>query len=425
LNSIAIIGCGPAGLAAAIALHDIGEQVCLFEQFDQPGPVGSGLMLQPTGLEVLARWGLRASVENLGQRIDGMLGRIAPDGKVVLDINYNVLSSHRSNIKSNGNNELYGVAIHRASLFYVLYEAAKERNISILTSTRIASYSQDATKSQTKAMRLFDSNGVMLDDKFDLIVDSSGAQSMIAQRSSLAAGSKTLSYGALWTTVEFNEQHFKSNLLEQRYDKASVMVGVLPCGKLPYKNVELATLFWSIRTDQMAALKSAGLDAWKDSVVQHWPTAHHLLENIEDLEQLTHATYSHHTLKQPFAPGIVFIGDAAHATSPQLGQGANMALLDAYALAQSLKLTKNVDQCGSLYARMRRTHVKLFQAASYTLTPFYQSDSRLLPQLRDTFFEPVSKIPFVRKMVTSLGSGLLTDPIKTIDKIARQKHKRQ
>jgi len=107
---IAIIGCGPAGLSAAIALHDKWHEVSLFERFEQAGPVGSGLMLQPTGLAVLERFGLRDEVEAIGQRIDGMLGRIAPNGKIVLDIEYSVLSS-----------EMYGVAIHRAALFHILF----------------------------------------------------------------------------------------------------------------------------------------------------------------------------------------------------------------------------------------------------------------------------------------------------------------
>lgn len=63
---IAITGCGPAGLSAALLLHDAGYTVKLFEQFEQPGPVGSGLMLQPTGLAVLQQLGLRDRCERLG-----------------------------------------------------------------------------------------------------------------------------------------------------------------------------------------------------------------------------------------------------------------------------------------------------------------------------------------------------------------------
>ena len=51
---------------------------------------------------------------------------------------------------------------------------------------------------------------------------------------------------------------------------------------------------------------------------------------------MTLARYAHHTLQVPAGDGIAFIGDSAHSTSPQLGQGANMALLDAAALAVAL-----------------------------------------------------------------------------------------
>lgn len=52
---IAIAGCGPCGLAAALLLHRAGHHVTLFERFDTPRPIGSGLMLQPTGL--VRDWG--------------------------------------------------------------------------------------------------------------------------------------------------------------------------------------------------------------------------------------------------------------------------------------------------------------------------------------------------------------------------------
>ena len=50
---IAVAGAGPAGLAAALALGSQGHRVVVFDQFDTPKPLGSGLILQPTGLAVL------------------------------------------------------------------------------------------------------------------------------------------------------------------------------------------------------------------------------------------------------------------------------------------------------------------------------------------------------------------------------------
>lgn len=413
MKSIAVIGCGPAGLSAAIALYDAGYQVTLFEQFEQPAPVGSGLMLQPTGLRVLEHWGLREAAEKLGQRIDGMLGRVASNGKVVLDINYSALPKTK-------HGTLYGIAIHRAALFDVLYNAVMQRNIAIVTGQLITSTSSTSSNRH----QLINEHIDTLNDAFDLVVDASGSRSKLVEHYGFGEARKNLAYGALWTTVELNDPYFTQTLLEQRYQGAGVMVGVLPCGHLPDTSQALATFFWSIKDADFAAFKSAGLDAWKSQVLKIWPQVASLLDSIGHIDQLTHATYTHHTLTRPYAPGIVFIGDAAHATSPQLGQGANMAFLDAYALAAALKCSDdNSIDFAKLYTKARRRHVRLFQAASYLLTPFYQSDSRLLPTMRDTFFEPVSKLPLSAELVTALGSGLMTNPVATIDKTIAQAKK--
>ena len=47
---IGIVGAGPAGLAAALFLHRSGHRVTVLERFEAPRPLGSGLILQPTGL---------------------------------------------------------------------------------------------------------------------------------------------------------------------------------------------------------------------------------------------------------------------------------------------------------------------------------------------------------------------------------------
>ncbi|HEX8449366.1 MAG TPA: NAD(P)-binding protein, partial [Allosphingosinicella sp.] len=44
---IGIAGCGVGGLAAALLLARDGHRVRLYERFDAPRPVGSGLMIQP------------------------------------------------------------------------------------------------------------------------------------------------------------------------------------------------------------------------------------------------------------------------------------------------------------------------------------------------------------------------------------------
>jgi hypothetical protein len=49
------------------------------------------------------------------------------------------------------------------------------------------------------------------------------------------------------------------------------------------------------------------------------------------------------------------------------------------------------------YARLRRWHVRFYQAMSAVFTPFYQSDGGLRPVLRDIAFAPVSRLPGLSK----------------------------
>ncbi|HEX7743089.1 MAG TPA: FAD-dependent monooxygenase, partial [Sphingobium sp.] len=80
---IAIAGCGPCGLAAALLLHRAGHHVTLFERFDTPRPIGSGLMLQPTGMAVLSKMGLLDAVLARGARVDRLFGKAGK--RIVLD----------------------------------------------------------------------------------------------------------------------------------------------------------------------------------------------------------------------------------------------------------------------------------------------------------------------------------------------------
>jgi 2-polyprenyl-6-methoxyphenol hydroxylase-like FAD-dependent oxidoreductase len=89
-----------------------------------------------------------------------------------------------------------------------------------------------------------------------------------------------------------------------------------------------------------------------------------------------------------------------------------MALLDAQALALALEQAGGVAEALELYARLRRRHVRLFQALSLLFTPFYQSDSRLLPVLRDRLVAPTSRWLGVRRLVAAAVAGTLVDPLR-------------
>jgi salicylate hydroxylase len=111
---------------------------------------------------------------------------------------------------------------------------------------------------------------------------------------------------------------------------------------------------------------------------------------------------------------MIHIGDAWHSASPQLGQGANMALLDAYALAIALRGPEDVDAALAKAADLRRSHVLLYQALTAIFTPVYQSDSRVLPFLRDRLVGPLSRVWPVPWIQAAMVAGLIGGPLKPL-----------
>ena len=387
-RDIAVVGAGPSGLAVALMLVRQGRRVVVHERFKTPRPVGAGFLLQPTGLHVLDRLGLTGAVEALGQPVTRLFGRAAPTWRTVLDVRYADLKRPRT-----------ALGVHRAALFEVFYRGCLAEGVGFETGF-------DAIGADDG--RLTDARG-RLSPRFDLIIDASGARSRMA--GALEGPRRPLTFGALWATVPWADgAGFDESALEQVYRRADTMIGVLPSGRRPGSDQRLATVFWSLKGRDYDAWRAQGLDAWKTTVLGFWPEMAPLLDAIGAPEDLTLARYAHRTLRRPWGDRLAVIGDAAHATSPQLGQGVNMGLLDAFALAEALARTDDMDAALPAYAAARRWHVRLYQTLSWAFTPFYQADGRTLPWVRDHVLGRAARLPFAPRLLAATVAGLLLDP---------------
>lgn len=378
---IAITGAGMGGLAAATLLAKDGHQVSLFERFDTPRPLGSGLVVQPVGLAVLDILGAGAEARELGAPLTRMLGHSG--SRIALDVVYRP--------------DQPGLAMHRAALFHVLWQAATSAGITPLTGQTAT-----ATRETRDGIHLITND--MEHGPFDLIVDASGAGSAL---SPLKA--RSLPFGAVWAHVPWPATDLPPTELRQHYHAARRMAGILPIGCLPGDPTPRAAVFWSLSADALDAWQNRSLADWKTEVATFWPAMTPFLDGITDKSQLTPARYSHGSLRRPYQGRLVHIGDAAHRASPQLGQGANMALLDALALALALRLP--LDEALPAYHRSRRWHLGLYQTLSAAFTPQYQSHSRSLPILRDVLLAPLSRLWPLPRILTALVSGDIIPPI--------------
>lgn len=395
--SIAIVGSGTSGLAAAAFLTRDGHAVTIFERFESPRPLGAGIMLQPTGLACLACLSLDQKALGYGAKIHRLHGKSA-NGATVFDIRYGDLKPH-----------FFGLGIHRGSLFHLLYEEVKRLNIKIVTSCEIASTSPENAKRV-----VLDKNGNRL-GAFDLVIDASGAKSLLRRQNSHLKYNKPYPYGAVWGVCEDPGQAFGQDYLRQRYDGAGVMIGALAIGKRPLDSMDTLAFFWSLPASSYSAWRETGLDPWKERVLGYWPELAPFLAQFKSTDDLTFAQYSDTIMKKWHDDRLVFIGDAAHCTSPQLGQGANLGLIDALTLAACLRTPGELNDGLIRYNKMRHSHTNFYQLASRWLTPFFQSDSKAAAWLRDRTFGLFCKTPYVRTEMLRTLAGIKTGLFTHLD----------
>ena len=381
---IAIVGYGAAGQAAALFLSAQGHALSVFEQAAEPGPVGAGFLLQPTGLGVLARLGLHDQAVAAGQRIASLQG-CTRRGRRVMDMRY---ADHAA--------DCFGLGMTRGSLFTLLRDAYADA-ARIRTGTRIVTI--DAAGN-----RLTDSAGVEY-GPFDLIIAADGAHSCLrASAPTLVKRQPVYPWGAVWCLVPA-EQWPHHDSLQQRYGRAREMIGLLPVGKRADQSGRWLTFFFSLPGDAVDAFDADALVRLRQRVGELWPEALSLLSGIHAPEQLQRARYRDVVLHRPAQGQLVFIGDAAHAMSPQLGQGVNMALLDAQALADSLACHEMLDRALLDYGRRRRRHLAVYQRLSRWMTPLFQSDRDALAGLRDLTFGPLGRFPLTRGAMLQVLTG--------------------
>ena len=384
---IAVVGGGIAGLASASLLRDLGHTVTVFDQFKQPEPTGAGLIIQPVGQIVLDEVGVLGAALAHGVKIKELTGKNVENDKIALSARYD-----GSDVSQ------FGLGIHRGTLFSLMLKAAQARQISLVTDHRVF----EANNPNDPYLRI---EGNRQAGPFDLVVDASGAGSRMSPLIPVQ-----LSYGALWGIVDLpDDERDLGQALRQRYKGARKMAGILPLGHLPGETGAKAAVFWSLKRSDYDSWREADIADWKAEVSEMWPDLGYLTSQFESHDDLTFATYSHGSLNKFYDGRVVFVGDAAHRASPQLGQGANMALLDASVLAETLA-EYPVEKALAVYQQRRMWHLKTYQSLSFLMTPLYQSDRRLSGLLRDHIVTPFAQTNIGKKLISRVISGNLVAP---------------
>lgn len=399
---VGVIGCGTAGAAAALFLARAGHRVTVYEAVEDPSAVGAGIMIQPTGMRVLSRLGLLDFVLGRGARVS-RLHCVTRERRPVIDLSY-----------ADVDRDAFGLGLHRGVLFMALFDAVRAQDgVKLRCGIPIEGLRRDGEARWV----------VGLDGEehgpHDLVVVADGARSSLRDDTGLARRETQYPWGALWFIGDDPDGVFDGTLF-QVVEGTGRMLGLLPSGLGPKGDVPKVSLFWSVRADRVDAWRRDGLDPWRALLAEMEPRAAALLSQIDSVDEVLFARYWDIVMAPWHTEGVVYLGDAAHATSPQLGQGANLALVDAMALADALEGAASVDGALAAYSASRRAHLGYYQWATRFLTPFFQSDARWLGWLRDAFMRVACRLPYVRTRMIRTMCGLergvfLPDPMPMPD----------
>lgn len=397
-----IIGGGTAGAAAATFLARAGHRVTVYERVPVPGPIGAGITMQPTGLHVLSRLGLYDHVVARGSRLD-VLRCLTTKRREIVALSYATIDR-----------ELFGLGLHRGVLFEALHGAAiREANVTVRTGIEIV----DLARTRRPGWSYFVDVARGLHGPHELVVVADGARSQLRDDTSTSKRVEAYPWGALWFVGRDARAAGDAGLrcLHQVADGNRRFLGLLPTGFGPgvsddalAKARSLVSLFWSIRADQVPAWRAAGLARWKEEVVAMDEAARPILDQIDDVSQVLFAAYHDVVMHRWSTRNVVYLGDAAHATSPQLGQGCNLALWDAMELDAVLaEEPRDLARALDAYSRRRRDHLAFYQFATRWLTPFFQGDVAALGSLRDFAMPLFGKLPIFTRLMTLSMLGIV------------------
>jgi 2-polyprenyl-6-methoxyphenol hydroxylase-like FAD-dependent oxidoreductase len=338
---IAVVGAGPAGLTAAIAARRLGLDVVVYEQAAALGQVGGGIALQSNGQRVLASLDLLASFEPRMETARTFLIE-GPGGARYARVDYGALPVPFPRF----------AVVLRAELQQHLLHAAERAGVRIRLARRCAGLLRDRT---TTALRFADGSTA----EASVVLGADGTRSTVRSSGRFAGGPRSVGIAALRGVVD---RPATPGVAREIWLDDGRLFGIapLPAGR---------TYFYC----------SAPLGRWDETVgrigtwVDSWRAAHREAGDIlAAVGDWTRVTYDE--LQEVRAPrwsgGRCFLlGDAAHAMMPNLGQGANSAMVDALVLVRLLAAAGDdgaaIDDVGTRYEGVRRAFVRRIQRASH------------------------------------------------------------
>ena len=326
--AVAIIGGGISGLATAIALRQRGFLAHVYEAAPAMAEVGAGIMVPPNAMEVLARLGLADDVRAQGRVLDSAELRDARDG----------LLQRFDLSAAPGRKAMTTLAIHRARLHDVLLKHLPRETI------HVGRRCTGVTEDTGAVLSRFTSGS---DVRTDIVIGADGQRSAVREsvrpNVALRHSGQTAFRGIAHAT------------LPDSLSRCGVEYWGPGC-RFGFGAISDNEVYWFATMDAPAKERDNG-ESQRDRCARlfaDFPAPVPGLIAATDDEQIIRTDLYDFAPMRPWHRGrVVLVGDAAHATTPNLGQGGAQAIEDAWVLAEQLSRSKDYVEAFAAYEAVR------------------------------------------------------------------------
>lgn len=322
--TIDIIGTGIGGLTAAIALEQKGFKTRIFEQAEEIKPVGAGIILANNAMQVYEKLGLRKIIEKNGNPISSMSitkSSLRPLSKI--DLTY---FEQKYNTKN--------IAIHRGKLQQILIESLKSTEI-------ILNHKLISINKSKKRYNLNFENGNQIQSS--TVIGADGLNSIVRQNI-FPKNRIRKANQVCWRAVTELELPTKfKNELNEAWGKSE---------RFGFVQIAENKVYWYALKSFNKTINEFSVNNLKEYFKDYSQLVKEIIKSTKN-EQINIAEISDlKPTKMWFKESICLMGDAAHATTPNMGQGACQAIEDAYVLSECLD-KYNINKAFSEYQKLR------------------------------------------------------------------------
>jgi 2-octaprenylphenol hydroxylase len=386
---VLIVGGGIVGLTQALALQGSGLSIGLIEAQASQGMPKGDAGLRVTALTLASQ----TILERLGawQHLDKK--RLTPytDMQVWDQDSFAKIDFTAAQVKQT---ELGYIVENQAIRHSLWIEAQSSAAIQILAPSSIERL---AFGQQECFVTLDDGSHVSA----RLVIGADGAHSKVKQQANLAQVFWDYDQRGIVATIK--TEHAHHNIARQVFTPTG------PLAFLPLWEPNQCSIVWSQdeeHAQRLLALPSADFDK---ALTAAFGAQLGLCETISQRQSYP---LTMRYLRQWVDDGVAVIGDAAHTIHPLAGQGANLGMLDALALAEQIcslvQQDKDFSQAKNLrpFERWRKTETVKMIAVMETFKRLFSGRQPVKKLLRDLGLSAVNHIPLAKKTIIKQAMGL-------------------